>query len=95
MVPLSLTSSGIMLFILSPPASTDATVITPESTGLTFLATMLCSPCMIAAEVTTGSTAIWGMPPWPPFPLTVILMSSTLAIMGPWMMPTVPVFRKA
>ena len=72
------------------PPWTLPTDTTATSPGGVSRDTMVCSRTMIMAASTTGSMACCGMAPWPPFPYTVTLMLSSVAMNGPDRVLTVP-----
>ncbi len=71
-----------MRLLLVPPWTlpTDTTATSPGGVSRD---TIVCSRTMIMAASTTGSMACCGMAPWPPFPYTVTLMLSSVAMNGP------------
>ena len=71
-----------MRLLLVPPW-TLPTVTTAISPGGVSRDTMVCSRTTIMAASTTGSMVCCGMAPWPPFPYTVTLMLSSVAMKGP------------
>ena len=63
---------------------------TSASIGLALRLAMVCSAVMMCAVATTGSTARCGSAAWPPWPRTLILISSVAAIIGPGRTAIVP-----
>ena len=76
--------------LLLAGAWTLPAVTTAISPGGVSRDTMVCSRTMIMAASTTGSMVCCGMAPWPPFPYTVTLMLSSVAMKGLERVLTVP-----
>ena len=78
-----------MMFALVP-AGRRPTVTTAKSAAATSRDTTVWSRITIAAAITTGSTVVSGMDPWPPRPWSVIRTVSVAAYAGPACSPTKP-----
>ena len=83
------TTSSTTRFFSDPPliALTESTTL---SMGSVFLETMVCSPSIIAAAQTMGSTLFCGSDPCPPRPWTVIVRFFFAAMRHPVFTATVP-----
>ena len=87
-VPLSHALSGMMLNAV--PARTWVTLTTTSTSGSTLRLAMVWSAVTMCARHTTGSAPRWGIAACAPLPSIVIVNSSTAAMKGPGVIPTLP-----
>ena len=87
-MPASVTLEGMTLKAVPPWI--DPIVTTAESRGEISRETTDCSDSTMRAAARIGSTASWGIAPWPPRPSTSIENWSTAAIRAPRLIPIFP-----
>ena len=81
MVPVIYASSAMMF--LAVPACIVPMVITAGLLASSSRLAIVCRFITMAEAATMASTAWWGIPPWPPWPLTLMLRLAEAAILPP------------